>query len=180
MIRLLLPIFLLPLTLLAQRDLTDTGADLSSGAATPDDEVQTVRVTITERMLTHDREWTTADGRKVTGALLAHRPEDGTAQEKITVIKDETIRMKVGQGTYELELKTLSEQDRDYIRKLALALEGPKTTKPTRSFHPGPARLRRRVGRRPQCLFGHELGGHGAAVAAEAARSGVRNYFTCA
>ena len=49
-----------------------------------------------------------------------------------------------------------------------------------RPLHQREARLRRRVGGRPLRLVGHELGGHRAAVAAEAAGAGVRNYFTCA
>ena len=117
----------------AQRSLSELGSSgsfqgIESGQVTVEErETKTVRVVVTERLLCRDRQWTAVDGRTLTGALLAHRNSEAVDQShtahQITVIKDDRIRLKIGSGTYNLPLEKFSKKDREFVQKIAKALE---------------------------------------------------------
>jgi len=124
------------------KTVTGSGSGSTSVGATSStrrDDVKTVRMVVSERMLGRPRTWTSSDGRSSSGILLAQRQDPAQSGQratpqslmaKIEVIRDEAVRLKIGTGIYDVKLKDLSKADRDYIKVIVAGVAAHNKTVP--------------------------------------------------
>lgn len=102
---------------------------------------ETIVRTTTYLSLSQDRQWTSSEGKTLTGKVIAF--EDITIETvkgqapantqqvpklngKPTVVKDGKVRLLVNQRPYELELEKFSQADRDFVETLKTAVANSK------------------------------------------------------
>ncbi len=101
----------------------------TTGGATVDPQRPTLVRHITWLVLSDARQWTSADGRPLTGKLIAFedlmteapqgvQPEPPQPPEHPTVVRDGKVRLQVDGKAFVVPLERLSESDRAHIEEI--------------------------------------------------------------